>query len=210
MLQLLLSQPLAGTVLPEALYLPCGQRVPLQVQREAGRRSVVLRVRNGQLEVRVPARLGAQHVNQVISPLLTKVEAQLRRQHQLLQAIPTDVPRCGFTTTAQVLAYAQALNHATFQHAEVRLAMGRARLSRMGVYSARTGVITLSWFALASMPMPAVRYLLLHELAHRLEMNHSPRFWAQVARFEPRYAYWGQVLASGFTYTTNGWAWPDG
>lgn len=30
-----------------------------------------------------------------------------------------------------------------------------------------------------------VRYVMLHELCHRLEMNHSSRFWAQVARFEP-------------------------
>ena len=27
----------------------------------------------------------------------------------------------------------------------------------------------------------------MHELCHRKEMNHSPRFWAEVARILPNY-----------------------
>ena len=39
-------------------------------------------------------------------------------------------------------------------------------------------------------PPQARDYVVIHELCHRLEMNHSPRFWAEVARVCPDYKTW--------------------
>ncbi len=36
-------------------------------------------------------------------------------------------------------------------------------------------------------PPEARDYVVIHELCHRLEMNHSPRFWAEVGRVCPDY-----------------------
>ncbi len=46
----------------------------------------------------------------------------------------------------------------------------------------------LNFNALLMLAPPEVRdYVIVHELCHRLEMNHSPRFWAEVARVMPGY-----------------------
>lgn len=36
-------------------------------------------------------------------------------------------------------------------------------------------------------PPDVMDYVVVHELCHRKEMNHSPRFWAEVARVLPEY-----------------------
>jgi predicted metal-dependent hydrolase len=62
----------------------------------------------------------------------------------------------------------------------------RNQRSRWGSCS-RRGTISLNW-RLIQAP-PAVRdYLILHELAHFREMNHSQRFWREVARLCPQFA----------------------
>ena len=46
----------------------------------------------------------------------------------------------------------------------------------------------LNFNCLLMLTPPEVRdYVVIHELCHRLEMNHSPRFWAEVARVCPDY-----------------------
>lgn len=61
----------------------------------------------------------------------------------------------------------------------------RNQASRWGSCS-RQGGIALNW-RLVQTP-PWVRdYVLLHELMHRRELNHSPRFWRHVAAVCPRY-----------------------
>lgn len=50
----------------------------------------------------------------------------------------------------------------------------------------RAGNLNFSW-RLTLAPPEVLDYVVVHELAHRLEMNHSPRFWAHVARLCPDY-----------------------
>jgi hypothetical protein len=61
----------------------------------------------------------------------------------------------------------------------------RFQRSRWGSRSGR-GTISLN-LRLLFLPEPLVRYVLLHELAHVREMNHSDRFWAFLETLEPRW-----------------------
>ena len=62
------------------------------------------------------------------------------------------------------------------------LALSSAR-TRWGSCSRVSG-IRLNW-RLIHLPLALVDYVVAHELAHLVEMNHSPRFWAEVARLCP-------------------------
>jgi len=61
----------------------------------------------------------------------------------------------------------------------------RAQKTRWGSCSAR-GTISLNW-RLIQAPPRVVDYLIIHELMHRREMNHSARYWKLVGKAFPDY-----------------------
>jgi predicted metal-dependent hydrolase len=68
----------------------------------------------------------------------------------------------------------------------VRRVTVRNQRSRWGSCS-RRGTVSLNW-RLVQAPAFVRDYIVLHELAHIKEMNHSPRFWNEVARLCPGFA----------------------
>lgn len=82
------------------------------------------------------------------------------------------------------------LEAAVAKHAAtLRVNPGKIRLgdatSRWGSCSPRGG-LAFSWRLILA-PPHVLDYLAAHEVAHRREMNHGPRFWATVARLRPDY-----------------------
>ena len=61
----------------------------------------------------------------------------------------------------------------------------RNQKSRWGSCS-RRGTISLNW-RLIQTPDFVRDYIILHELAHRRQMNHSEKFWQEVERLFPDY-----------------------
>ena len=72
----------------------------------------------------------------------------------------------------------------------------RRQRTRWGSCS-RSGVVSLNACLLFQRP-EVVRYLLVHELCHREQMNHSQRFWALVARHEPQFRALDRELCQGW------------
>lgn len=61
----------------------------------------------------------------------------------------------------------------------------RAQRSRWGSCSSK-GNLNFNCLLMLC-PSEVLDYVVIHELCHRKEMNHSPRFWAEVERLDPDY-----------------------
>jgi len=72
----------------------------------------------------------------------------------------------------------------------------RCQRTRWGSCS-RHGTISLNVCLLFQTP-EVLRYLMIHELVHLRHMNHSPRFWADVARHEPHWRSLDRELLQGW------------
>jgi predicted metal-dependent hydrolase len=68
---------------------------------------------------------------------------------------------------------------------EVAAVSVRNQRTRWGSCS-RHGRISLNW-RLIQLPGFASDYVILHELMHRRQLNHSPKFWREVAQVCPEY-----------------------
>jgi len=76
-------------------------------------------------------------------------------------------------------------SHVTLETVGVTLRLSNAH-ARWGSCHA-SGRISLNW-RLIHFPRHLIDYVVVHELAHLREMNHSPRFWAVVGSVVPDYA----------------------
>ena len=56
-------------------------------------------------------------------------------------------------------------------------------VSNFGSCSSK-GNLSFSW-RLAMMPINVIHYVIIHELCHLIELNHSAKFWKLVAQFKP-------------------------
>ncbi|MGH8024741.1 MAG: M48 family metallopeptidase, partial [Limisphaerales bacterium] len=80
---------------------------------------------------------------------------------------------------------ARTFEFAALHQLSVRRVTVRAQRSRWGSCSFN-GVISLNWRLIQTPPF--VRdYIILHELMHLRQMNHSARFWSEVERVCPDY-----------------------
>ena len=155
----------------------------------SNRKNIALQIKSdGLIIVRAPLRMAAKDIQHfvdskaawiekhlaVIQQRRNPVEAAftLEQLQQLANAAKQDIPR-------RVARFA-ALVGVTYGRITIR-----AQKSRWGSCS---GKGNLDFNCLLMLCPEDVRdYVVVHELSHRKELNHSPRFWAEVEKVLPGY-----------------------
>lgn len=162
--------------------------MPLVVVRSGRRRrSAAATVRDGRLEVRVPAGLARSDESALVDRLVARVRARAQDAAvpdgppPTVAARDTRGPR-GPRGHLALVARADAVadRHLDGLRAE-RVTWSHRMQSRWGSCTPARGAVRVS-SRLACAPDEVLDHLLLHELAHLVERGHGPAFRALVAR----------------------------
>jgi predicted metal-dependent hydrolase len=175
-----LSLPLSGSISPPA-------DVVVFVRHRRARRYILRVLRDGTLRVTLPrwgvkreARAFIEANRAWIADERVRAHARTGQPRLDAQAEAALRARARRELPAQLMALAAA------HQIPVGRVSVRNQRTRWGACSP-SGTITLNW-RLVQTPDFVREYVLLHELMHRREMNHSRRFWGLVAACCPRMA----------------------
>ncbi len=165
------------------LPLVSDEPAPRLVRHQRARRYILRVLDDGSVRVTLPRWGSKREALQFLDANRDWVaEQRLRRAHRPRPAVLDD-PALRRRAARELPAALRVL--AGLHGIHVTRVSVRNQRSRWGSCS-RQGGITLNW-RLVLVPDFVREYVMLHELMHRREMNHSPRFWRHVAAVCPRF-----------------------
>lgn len=167
----------------------CGNelQIPCEVVRSNRKTLALQMAADGRLIFRLPRFMTEQeafsfakkHEAWILQSYRKAVESQKDKPVYSAEEIGTYIEKLGPVLKHRVDYYA-ALLGVDYHRITIR-----DQKTRWGSCSS-LGNLNFNW-RLSLLPAELLDYVVVHELAHRLEMNHSRRFWAHVARILPDY-----------------------
>ena len=153
------------------------------------RKTIAIQVKsNLELVVRAPFKLKQREIDKFVLEKESWINAHLTEMKKALESVPS--PFTDEELNLAVIKAKQIIPEKTAYWANVmnvnynKITI-RKQTTRWGSCSSKGN---LNFNALLSFcPDDVVNYIVIHELAHRLEMNHSKRFWHIVLSFCPNY-----------------------
>ncbi|MFZ5823134.1 MAG: M48 family metallopeptidase [Bacillota bacterium] len=145
-------------------------------------------IKNGEIVLYISSRLPLRERQRHIEILTRRLTPRLERAQRMALEVARQGPPPGLTPSPVVeddalSRWAREINE-RFYGFQMGLVRFRKQESRWGSCSGRTRNIQIS-HRLRGGPHELLEYVLIHEIAHLGELNHSPRFWALVERACP-------------------------
>ena len=159
----------------------------------SSRRTVAAEIKNGELLVRAPLRMTDKEIAAFVEKHRDKIEKYLEKAKARRESLP-DEPRLTMEEIQKLadeaLAYIpQRVKHyAPLVGATYGKITIRNQKSRWGSCSNK-GNLNFNCLLMLC-PKEVIDSVVVHELCHRKEMNHSPKFYAEVRRVFPEYDKW--------------------
>lgn len=153
----------------------------------SNRRTVSIQIsRAGQITVRCPMRMSLADVEQFVQSKRSWIAKHLAKLASSPAYPPlTDADIQRLKKQARELICRRAAHFAPIVGVDYARIAIRAQKGRWGSCSTK-GNLNFNCL-LALVPPYVLDYIVTHELCHRKHPNHSPRFWAEVARVMPAY-----------------------
>ena len=167
---------------------------PIEIEEVPRLRTASACLRDGVIFVRLPAHWPKKDKIEIGTRLIERVKKKNAQHARLLNSLSESTETITLDTDAALSAYVHQLNAETFRAPLTKVRIGHAKYSRLAQVNLGTGVMTVSKYCLRNVPASAIRYLILHELAHFTEASHNARFWKQVARFCPDYRQQSRLM----------------
>lgn len=154
----------------------------------SARRTISLQLKaDGTLVVRAPRRMPQKDIDAFVERhrlWITQKREQLEEIQKDKKLITEQERREGIQAAKVCIP-----QRAAYYAAQMGVSYGRITIreqkTRWGSCSSR-GNLNFNW-KLVLMPPEVLDYVVVHELAHRREMNHSERFWSIVGEVLPDY-----------------------
>ncbi len=169
----------------------------------SSRKTLGLEIKNGRILVRAPQRASEKSIRAFVQQHENWIRKHMERIRAREEALGVPVPLTQEEIrTLQEKARAIIPLRAAFYAPRVGVTYGRITIrcqkTRWGSCSS-AGNLNFNWLLMLA-PMEVLDSVVVHELCHRLEPNHSARFYAHVLRVYPEYRKWNRWLKENGAY----------
>ncbi|MCM1498515.1 MAG: M48 family metallopeptidase [Clostridium sp.] len=161
--------------------------IPVELRRSNRRTLSVLVTDKGELFIKAPLAMSEDRIERFLNQkrfwIYKQVKHQMDNAEKRVDRSEAEIRRlkeqARTMLTARTDYYAGILQ---VKYQKIRIGNQR---TRWGSCSSR-GTVSYNWH-LILMPETILDYVVVHELCHLIEMNHSPQFWSRVEKVLPDY-----------------------